>query len=226
MDSYFKLLTNKNYMEVYLMSTVLFVKANDRDIEQAVSVKLYQAFLDSYKASHPQDTVIELDLFKETLPYMNADMINGNFKAARGFDLTPAEQAAVSVSSKYLDQFLAADKVVFGFPLWNFTIPAPLHTYLDYITQAGKTFTYTSEGPVGLVPNKKVALLNARGGVYSEGPAAAAEMAHNYIRNVMSFFGVTQLENVIVEGHAQMQDQAAELISQGITKAEKIAVGF
>ncbi|MCD9025386.1 FMN-dependent NADH-azoreductase [Cohnella silvisoli] len=208
------------------MSTVLFVKANDRAIEQAVSVKLYQAFLDSYKRNHPEDTIIELDLFKETLPYLNADMINGNFKAARGYDLTPEEQAAVEVSGKYVDQFLAADKVVFAFPLWNFTIPAVLHTYIDYINQAGKTFSYTAEGPVGLIPDKKVALLNARGGIYSEGPAAAAEMSFNYVRNIMSFFGVTNFENVIVEGHAQLPDQAEAIVAQGIANAEKAAAGF
>ncbi|MUT67611.1 FMN-dependent NADH-azoreductase [Paenibacillus sp. NEAU-GSW1] len=208
------------------MSTVLFIKANDRDIEQAVSVKLYHAFLDSYKQSHPEDEVIELDLFKQELPYMNADMINGNFKAARGFDLTDAEKAAVEVSGKYIDQFLAADKVVFGFPLWNLTIPAVLHTYIDYIYQAGKTFKYTSEGPVGLIPDKKVALLNARGGVYSEGPAAAAEMSHNYVKNIMSFFGVTQFTDVIVEGHNQFSDKAAEIIGNGVERAQKAAVSF
>jgi len=207
------------------MSKVLFVKANDRG-DQAVSVKLYEAFLASYKSSHPQDEVVELDLFKEELPYLNADMINGSFKSARGIELTPAEQKAVAVKHKYLEQFLAADKVVFGFPLWNLTIPAVLHTYIDYIYEAGKTFKYTENGPVGLIPEKKVALLNARGGVYSEGPAAAAEMSFNYIRNIMAFFGVTQFENIIVEGHNQMPDKAGDLIATGVSNAEKAAVGF
>ncbi|MCA0754770.1 FMN-dependent NADH-azoreductase [Paenibacillus sp. N4] len=208
------------------MSTVLFVKANDRAIEQAVSVQLYQAFLDSYKKSHPEDTVIELDLFEEELPYMNADMINGNFKASRGLDMTPAEQAAAEVAGKYIDQFLAADKVVFGFPLWNFTVPAVLHTYIDYLSQAGKTFKYTAEGPVGLISDKKVALINARGGIYSEGPAAAAEMSLNYVRNMMSFFGVKNFETVVVEGHNQLQDQAAGLVAAGIAQAETAAASF
>ncbi|WP_169084862.1 FMN-dependent NADH-azoreductase [Paenibacillus sp. PL91] len=208
------------------MSTVLFVKANDRGIEQATSVKLYQAFLDSYAASHPEDTIVELDLFKEELPYMNADMINGNFKAARGYDLTSEEQAAVQVSDKYINQFLAADKVVFAFPLWNFTVPAVLHTYIDYLSQAGKTFSYTAEGPVGLIPDKKVALLNARGGIYSEGPAASVEMSHNFIRNVMGFFGVKNVESIIIEGHNQLPDQAETIVSSGLEQAKKVAVGF
>ncbi|WP_419874086.1 FMN-dependent NADH-azoreductase [Candidatus Pristimantibacillus sp. PTI5] len=208
------------------MSTVLFVKANDRGIEMGTSVKLYHAFLDSYKASHPEDAVIELDLFKEELPYLNADMINGNFKAARGYDLTPAEQAAVAVSDKYINQFLAADKVVFAFPLWNFTVPAVLHTYIDYLSQAGKTFSYTAEGPVGLITDKKVALLNARGGIYSEGPAAGAEMSFNFIRNVMGFFGVKNLESVIIEGHNQLPDQAEAIVAAGLEQAKKVAASF
>lgn len=208
------------------MSTVLFVKANNRPVEQAVSVKLYYAFLESYRKSHPDDTIIELDLYKEDLPYLNADMINGNFKAARGMELTPAEQAAVAVSGKYLDQFLAADKVVFAFPLWNFTVPAVLHTYIDYLCQAGKTFKYTEQGPVGLVSDKKVALLVARGGIYSEGPAASAEMAFNYMRNILAFFGVTDTTNVIVEGHNQLADRAEAIIAQGVAEAQKAAAEF
>ncbi|GGD88336.1 FMN-dependent NADH-azoreductase [Paenibacillus nasutitermitis] len=208
------------------MSTVLFVKANDRGADQAVSVMLYQAFLDSYKESHPADTIMELDLFREELPYLNAEMINGNFKAARGMQLTISEQRAVNVASKYLEQFLVADKVIFGFPMWNMSLPAVLHTYLDYLNQAGKTFKYTPEGPVGLIPNKKIALLHARGGVYSEGKMVAAEMAFAYIQNIMAFFGVTDFTNVIVEGHHQYRDQADALIADGIAKARKAAVGY
>lgn len=207
------------------MSTVLFVKANDRG-DIAVSVKLYDAFLASYKAANPQDTIIEVDLFKEELPYLNANLINGGFKAAQGLDLTPEEQAAVNVADKYLNQFVAADKVVFGFPLWNFTIPAVLHTYIDYLNRAGKTFKYTSEGPVGLAGDKKVALLNARGGVYSEGPFAAAEMSLNYVKTIMGFFGVTNFETVIVEGHNQFSDKAEQLIAEGVEKAKKVAASF
>lgn len=178
------------------MSTVLFVKANNRSLEQAVSVRLFQAFLDSYKESHPGDKITVLDLFQEELPYLDANMINGHFKTARGMQLTQLERKAVEVANKYLEQFLAADKVVFGFPMWNMTVPAVLHTYLDYLNQAGKTFKYTAGGSVGLIPNKKVALLHARGGVYSEGPSAAMEMAFSYIRNMMTFYGVTDFANV------------------------------
>lgn len=208
------------------MTTVLFVKANNRPADQAVSVKLYEAFLASYKESHQNDTVVELDLYNEELPYLGVDMINGTFKSSRGLDLTPEEAKAVAVADKYLDQFLAADKVVFAFPLWNLTIPAVLHTYIDYLNRAGKTFKYTSEGPVGLIGNKKIALLNARGGIYSEGPASEIEMAVKYVASMMGFFGVKDIETVVIEGHNKFADQAEEIISTGLEKAVKLASTF
>ncbi|MFD4819530.1 FMN-dependent NADH-azoreductase [Peribacillus butanolivorans] len=208
------------------MTTVLFVKANNRPADQAVSVKLYEAFLASYKESHPNDTVVELDLYNEELPYVGVDMINGTFKASKGVDLTAEEAKAVAVADKYLEQFLAADKVVFGFPLWNLTIPAVLHTYIDYLNRAGKTFKYTPEGPVGLVGNKKIALLNASGGVYSKGPAAEVEMAVKYVASMMGFFGVKDIEKIVIEGHNQFAGKAEEIIAAGLEKAVKVASTF
>ncbi|MBU3138173.1 FMN-dependent NADH-azoreductase [Clostridium gasigenes] len=208
------------------MTTVLFVKANNRPADEAVSVKLYEAFLASYKESHPNDTVVELDLYNEDLPYVGVDMINGTFKASRELDLTEKEAKAVAVADKYLNQFLEADKVVFGFPLWNLTIPAVLHTYIDYLNRAGKTFKYTPEGPVGLIANKKIALLNASGGVYSTGPAAEMEMAVKYVASMMGFFGATGIETIVIEGHKQLPDKAEEIISTGLEKAIKVASTF
>ncbi|MCZ0873855.1 FMN-dependent NADH-azoreductase [Peribacillus sp. AS_2] len=208
------------------MTTILFVKANNRPADQSVSVKLYEAYLASYKESHPNDKVIELDLYKEELPYVGVDMINGTFKTSRGLELTAEEAKAVTVADKYLDQFLAVDKVVFGFPLWNLTIPAVLHTYIDYLNRAGKTFKYTPEGPVGLIGDKKIALLNASGGVYSEGPKAEVEMAVKYVASMMSFFGVKNIEKVVIEGHNQFPDKAEEIIAAGLEKAVKVASTF
>ncbi|TXC89777.1 FMN-dependent NADH-azoreductase [Metabacillus litoralis] len=208
------------------MANVLFIKANSRPIEQAISVQLYQAFLDSYKESNPNDQITELDLFKENLPYFSTDMINGMFKLGKGLELTSDEKKATDLVNKYLEQFLAVDKVVFAFPLWNFSVPAVLHTYLDYLGQAGKTFRYTAEGPIGLQGDKKVALLNARGGVYSEGPAQAAEMSVNYVKTVLNFWGVTDTTEVIIEGHNQYPDRAKDIIEEGLRKAATAASTF
>ena len=208
------------------MKTVLFVKANNRPANQAVSVKLYETFLESYKEANPNDTLVELDLYNEELPYVGVNMINGTFKASKGLELTEKEAKAVAVANKYLEQFLEADKVVFGFPLWNLTIPAVLHTYIDYLNRAGKTFKYTSEGPLGLIGNKRIALLNASGGVYSKGPGAEVEMAVKYVASMMGFFGVKEIEKVVIEGHNQFPDKAEEIIAAGLEKAVKVASTF
>ncbi|MHA6529061.1 FMN-dependent NADH-azoreductase [Paenibacillus sp. BAC0078] len=208
------------------MSNVLFIKANNRPAEQAVSVQLYNEFLASYKASHPQDTVTELDLFAEQLPYYDNTLITGMFKAAQGYEATPEEAAGAATVKKYVDQFLAADKVVFGFPLWNLTVPAVLHTYIDYLSQAGITFKYTAEGPVGLVTDKKAVILNARGGVYSEGPAASIEMAVNFVAGMLNFWGFKNVEQVIIEGHNANPQQSAEIIANGLQLAKTTAASF
>ncbi|GIQ69071.1 FMN-dependent NADH-azoreductase [Xylanibacillus composti] len=208
------------------MSTILFVKANNRPVEQAVSVKLYNRFLESYRNSHPEDTITELDLFAETLPYLDDTLINANFKVANGMEISLEEQQKKEIADRYLNQFLAADKVVFAFPLWNFSVPAVLHTYLDYLAQAGKTFKYTPEGPVGLIPDKKVALLHASGGIYSEGPAAPLEMSLNYVTNMMRFFGVQNIVSIRIEGHNQLPDRANQIIDKGLAQAADAAVTF
>lgn len=208
------------------MTKVLFVKANSRPMEQSVSVKLYHTFLDNYRKVHPEHEIEELDLFEENLDYYDNDKINGMFKLAKGMELTQAEIEATNTVTAYLDQFLEADKVVFAFPLWNFTIPAVLHTYFDYLAQAGQTFRYTEEGPEGLLPDKKVALLNARGGVYSEGPAKSAEMAVNYVENILQFWGVKDITTLVVEGHNQFPDRAEKIIEEGLEEAASTAASF
>ncbi|GED27741.1 FMN-dependent NADH-azoreductase 3 [Brevibacillus agri] len=208
------------------MSKVLFIKANDRPVEQAVSVKLYEAFVQSYKENHPNDEIAELDLFAENLPYYGNDLLTAMFKAGRGMELTAEEKKGAELVNKYLNQFADADKVMIAFPMWNFTVPAVLHTYVDYLSQAGKTFKYTAEGPVGLMGDKKVALLSARGGVYSEGPMAEIELANRYVRTVLGFWGISNITEVIVEGHNQFPDKAEEIVAAGIEKAAKLAETF
>ncbi|MCR8643550.1 FMN-dependent NADH-azoreductase [Paenibacillus sp. N1-5-1-14] len=205
------------------MSNVLFIKANPRPADQAVSVKMYDAFVASYRETHPNDNITELDLFAENLPYYGLDMINGKFKARSGYELTEGEKQAVEVVDKYLNQFLGADKVMIAFPLWNATVPAPLHTYFDYLNQAGTTFGYTAEGPVGLVKGKKLALLNARGGDYSNYPY---EMCLNFASNTFSFFGIEDIEKLVIEGHNQYPDRSEAIVQDGLEKVRSAAIVF
>ncbi|MCZ8510894.1 FMN-dependent NADH-azoreductase [Paenibacillus filicis] len=208
------------------MSTVLFVKANNRPIEQAVSMQLYDSFRKAYIESHLKDTILELDLFHENLPYFDGQMLSGIFKAAQGMQLTSKEAELKDIADRYLDQFLSVDKIVFGFPLWNMTVPAVLLTYINYLSRAGKTFKYTSQGSIGLAGDKKVALLCARGGDYSEEPLASNEMAVNYVTRIMKLYGIHDITTVIIEGHHQYSDRSENIIQAGIRNARDAAKLF
>jgi len=208
------------------MSTVLFVKANNRPVEQAVSLQLYDSFYKTYAENNPDDTLMEVDLFNEHLPYFDGHMFGGIFKAAQNMELTSKEAELKGIADRHLDQFLDADKVVFGFPLWNVTVPAVLHTYIDYLNRAGKTFKYTAEGPIGLAGDKKVALLCARGGDYSVEPAASAEMAVNYVARNLALFGIRDITTVVVEGHNQYPDRREQIIQEGLQKTQAAAKLF
>jgi FMN-dependent NADH-azoreductase len=130
------------------------------------------------------------------------------------------------VRHRYLDQFVAADKIVIAFPLWNFTAPAPLFSYISYIPRSGKTFKYTAEeGPVGLMGDKKVVLLHARGGIYTVEPMASKESVLRPLKATLSLLGIKPIE-VIIEGHHQFKDRSEDIISEGLRETAKIASSF
>ncbi|PSL48448.1 FMN-dependent NADH-azoreductase [Salsuginibacillus halophilus] len=208
------------------MANVLFIKANGRPDDQAVSLQLFNTFKAQYVENHPEDHIEEIDLFAENLPYYDNDKITAMFKAGKGMELTEEEEKEAAYVKSYVDQFMRADKIVLAFPLWNFSVPAVLHTYFDYLCQAGTTFRYTANGPEGLLNGKQAFLLNARGGVYSEGPAAGMEMAVTYVTKIMNFLGIEDTQEVIVEGHNQFPDKAEEIIEAGLEEAKEAAVTF
>ncbi|USK79230.1 FMN-dependent NADH-azoreductase [Peribacillus frigoritolerans] len=208
------------------MTKVLFVKVNDRPADQAISSKMYNTFLQTYKETHRADEVTELDLFKEELPYYGNTAITGLYKRNQGLELTAEEEYAAKLVDQYLNQFMAMDKVVFAFPLWNSTVPAPLITYLSYLAQAGKMFNYTAEGPVGYAGDKKVMLLNARGSDYALEGMASAEMAVSLVKNIIGLWGINNPETVVIEGHNQYPDRSQKIIVDGLENVAKAAEAF
>ena len=139
--------------------------------------------------------------------------------------MTDLEKRLLAAKQKAMDALTAADLVVFAFPLWNLTIPAPLQTFIDYVYQAGFTFKYDENGQaVQLMTHKKAIILSARGGVYSTPEAAPMEMSATYIKNVVGgVFGMEIIDEVIIEGHAAMPAQAETIIAEGMEKVKEVA---
>ncbi|WP_419880993.1 FMN-dependent NADH-azoreductase [Peribacillus sp. B-H-3] len=211
------------------MSTVLYITAHPHDETTSFSLAAGKSFVDSYRESNPNDEVVHLDLYKMNIPHIDADVFSGWGKLRSGsqFDqLSSEEQAKVGRLAELTDQFVAADKYVFVTPLWNFSFPPVMKAYLDSICTAGKTFKYTEQGPVGLLGDKKALHIQARGGVYSEGPAADLEMGHRYIQVIMNFFGIPSFEGLFIEGHNQFPDRAEAIKQEGIEKAKQLGKTF
>ena len=187
-------------------------------------------FIGAYRESHPADEVIHLDLFKENIPQIDADVFAGWGKLQSGSEidqLSDAEKAKVARLGQLVDQFVAADKYVFVSPMWNFSFPPVLKAYVDSIAVAGKTFKYTSEGPVGLLTEEKRSLhIQASGGVYSEGPAAGFESGYSYLKKISMFFGIPSFEPLFVEGVAANPAAAPQIKADAIVKAKEIAKTF
>ncbi|MFB7156598.1 FMN-dependent NADH-azoreductase [Lysinibacillus sp. NPDC056232] len=197
---------------------VLVVKANNRP--DGISTKMYDTFMENVQGVD----VTTFDVFAEDMPYFGQDLFNAFGKVQNGEALTDIESRLLAAKQKAMDALTAADVVVFAFPLWNLTIPAKLQTFIDYVFQAGFTFKYNENGQLeGLMGDKKVVILNARGGYYSAPEAQPMEMSVNYIKNVVSMFGMEIIEEVIIEGHNASQDKAQEIIANGLEAVKKVA---
>ena len=111
-----------------------------------------------------------------------------------------AADPAARSGSAVLDEFLAADVVVIGAPMYNFSIPSTLKAWIDRVMVAGTTFRYSANGPEGLAGGKRVVIVSSRGGVYSEGPMQPLDFQEEYLRKVFGFLGITDIEVVRAEG--------------------------
>ena len=113
------------------------------------------------------------------------------------------QQAAIALSDQLVDEIEAADIVVIGSPMHNFSITSGLKAYIDHIARVGRTFLYTENGPVGLLKDKKVYVLSARGGNYSEqSPAASMNFQDPYLQTALAFVGLSDVTFINAEGVA------------------------
>ncbi|QHT60859.1 FMN-dependent NADH-azoreductase [Paenibacillus lycopersici] len=211
------------------MATVLYITAHPHDHQASFSMAVGKAFIDAYREANPSDEVVHVDLYKENIPQLDADVFAGwgKLQSGAGFEqLSDEEKAKVARLGQLSEQFVAADKYVFVSPMWNFSFPPVLKAYVDAVAVAGKTFKYTAEGPVGLLTDKKGLHIQASGGVYSEGPAAGFESGFSYLKKISMFFGIPSFEGLFVEGMAANPAAAPEIKANAIAKATELAATF
>jgi len=202
------------------MSSILLLTSSPRS--DSLSTKIASELADKIKAQNPGKTITRRNLAVAPLPH-----IDELFTAAirTPVEARTAEQAeAIKVSDELVDELLAADTVVIGTGLINFNIYSSLKAWIDNVARAGRTFTYTETGPKGLATGKKAYIVLASGGVYSEGPAAPLNHAVPYLKSVLAFIGITDVETVYVEGLAFGPEAAEKAIGAAQARAAELAL--
>jgi len=179
--------------------------------DNSVSRQLTRTIVAEWQAQHPGSTVDYLDLAAEAPSHLSAESLG--FRLPATATLTDAQRRENAVSEALVSQFLAADVIVVGAPLYNFSIPSQLKAWIDRVAQVGRTFKYTETGPVGLAGGKTVIVASTRGGVYSTSEGGRAmEHQESYLQTVFGFFGITDVRYVRAEGVAMGEAKKAEAL--------------
>ncbi len=174
----------------------------------SVSRPLSKAAADKLRAANPDAEYVYRDLVKNTLRHYTAVLrIYGDAPP----QVTEQQKAELETGKEILDEFLSADLVIIGAPMYNFGIPSQLKAWIDLLCVAGKTFRYTASGPEGLCGGKRVVILSSRGGLYGPGsPFEAFDHQEKYLRHVFTFMGITDITVITAEGVAMGPEKAGE----------------
>src|ERR1700761_5046118 len=186
--------------------TVLTVASSPMG-ERSVTRKLSDKLTDELKKAHPGAHFITRDLVASPLPHIDGSFIASVF--TRPDERDEALQAAVAASDKAVDELIAADVIIIGAPMYNFGIPSSLKAWIDHVVRMGRTFTGGASGPEGLLLNKKVIVISARGHVYTAGPYTTWDHQEPQLRTALGFMGLSDISFVRAEG-LQGGSEAAE----------------
>lgn len=183
----------------------------------SVSRQLSAAAVERLRKTVPDLDVTYRDISATPLSHLTGE----HLAAAHGATPeTPAVRDDLAASAAALEDFLAADVVVIGAPMYNFTIPSQLKAWIDRILVAGKTFKYSEKGVEGLAGNKRVIVAVSRGGFYgADTPAAAGEHLETYLRWVFGFIGITDVEIIAADGVQVGPEQREKALAGALAAA-------
>ena len=176
------------------MPTLLKIDVSPRG-DYSVSRQLTKKFASDWQAAH-NGTIVDRDLVKTNLPFVDLPWIAGAFSSPDQH--TPEQKNALKVSDDLIAELFAADHIVIGTPMYNFSIPAILKAYIDHIVRVGKTVSTSYEG---LVKGKKVTVIIASGSVYTPGSHLESyNVESSYLKQILGFIGMTDVDIVLAGG--------------------------
>jgi FMN-dependent NADH-azoreductase len=197
------------------MPILLHIDSSPR--AQSASSRLAAVFVRAWKQRNPGGEVIHHNTSLESVPFLDEAAVDAYFTPPSA--LSPEEKRTLARSDRFVDEVLAADVIALGVPMWNLSIPASLKAWIDMIVREWRTFAFTAEGVVPLVPpGKRVYLFTARGGAYPSGSAfQALDHQEPYLRAILGVIGLTQIEFI----HAEHQSEGPEAAAEGLAVAER-----
>ncbi len=210
------------------MAKLLYVTCNLKPVEHSRSLSVGKEFLDEYLRQNPDDEVHVLDLYRDNIQRIDADVLSGWGRMLKGesfASLTIDEQRKVGRIWKHADQFIAADKYVFVTPMYNLGFPAELKMYIDAVCVVGKTFVYTATGPVGLLKDqgRKCLHIHSSGGFHF---GKKEDHSVPYLKSIMGFMGIDDFEAIVVEGVDAIPDRAETFKVAAAERARQVAIQF
>jgi FMN-dependent NADH-azoreductase len=192
--------------------------------EASASRQLSAAIVKAVTGAMPAVDVIRRDLDADPIPHLDSTLlaaVRPDIAANSPTSATDEKGAAA------LEEFLGADIVVIGAPMYNFTIASQLKAWLDRIIIAGKTFGYTEAGAKGLAGDKKVIIASSRGGLYAPGtPQAANDFQETYLRAMLGFIGIQDIRIIRAEGLAYGPEQREAAMRVALASVASVVAGF
>ncbi len=198
------------------MTTILHI-ASSSNLHSSVTRQIGPVALDALKVAYPDAHIIERDLVKDPVPHLNPAFLGAMFSGK-------TDAPELTLSKVLSDELLASDIIVMEVPMYNFGIPSVLKAWIDHVVRAGITFKYGEAGPEGLAKGKKAILILGRGGIYSAGPFKAMDYQETYLRAVLGFIGITDIESIYIEGVAMGPEKIAEALKDAKQKASALSL--
>jgi FMN-dependent NADH-azoreductase len=193
---------------------ILHVTSSSRG-SASYSNRVASEVIDELARRNSGATVTVRNVAADPLPHIDDDFVAAT-RSPQG-PQTERQRALLAQSDVLVDELFAADVVVIGAPMINFTIPSTLKAWIDYVARAGRTFSYSEAGPKGLVTGKQVIIIGARGGVYSEA-ARPLDFQLPYLKSVLGFLGMTDIEVLEIDGTAYGPETAEKAVSAATAK--------
>jgi len=201
------------------MSSILLVTSSPRG-SASHSTRVATELAAKLRGANPSSRLLVRDLATSPLPHIDPDYSAGIHTPVE--ERTPRQAEVVAVSDDVVEELLSADTIILATGFINFNISSTLKSWIDHVARAGKSFSYGEGGPKGLVTGKKVYVVLASGGIYSEGAAVQMDHAVPYLRSVLGFLGMTDVEVIRVEGVGMGEDAITAALNKASARIDAL----